>query len=93
MDIHQFRVLLPNYTIDKDEFLDGFHIGIHGNSKYYELKTIENNINEIIGVLNLLIKFIPLKFRDLIFKVYLKNCIKQLRMMILFQKLLINPHQ
>lgn len=33
MDIHQLRVLLPNYTIDKDEFLDGFHIEIHGRSK------------------------------------------------------------
>ena len=50
MDIYQFRVLLPNYTIDKDEFLDRFLIGIYDCITYYELKTIEDNINEIKNI-------------------------------------------
>ncbi len=33
--------------------------------------SLKNNINEIIGVLNLLIKFIPLKFKDLLINDFL----------------------
>jgi len=42
--------MLPNYTIDKHEFLDRFLIGINGCITYHELKTIEDNINEIKNI-------------------------------------------
>lgn len=50
MDINQLRVLLPNYTINKDELLDGFNIKIHNYTVYYELKTIKDNIDEIKNI-------------------------------------------